>query len=76
MSATQAAHFVHQAIDGRWHAVYRVAGCGTLSSIGDSTCRSGAQAIANEANARLRPAQPTDPYERKLPAGMYFNEDN
>lgn len=44
-------HFVHQAPDGRWHAVYKVAGCNQLTSMGDALTERAAQSLADELNA-------------------------
>lgn len=71
-------HFTHQGIDGRWHAVYRVPGCGSLHSIGDSPCKHGAQAMADTANreqARKAVTTPSDPYERRIPSGFYTDAE-
>lgn len=43
-------HFVHRAIDGAWHAVYRTPGCDSLTSIGHDACRKRAGDLALEAN--------------------------
>jgi hypothetical protein len=67
-------HFTHQAIDGRWHAVYRTPGCGSLTSVGDAPCQNAAQELANRANrdqARKADTTPADLYERKIPKGLY-----
>lgn len=74
-------HFTHQAIDGAWHAVYRLPGCDTLHSIGDTICRSSAQRMADEANreqerkARAAQVAATPPAERRLVAGFYTDAD-
>lgn len=47
-------HLPHQAINGAWHAVYRIAGCGSLHSIGEAQCKAGAQRMCDEANKRQR----------------------
>ena len=67
-------HFTFQAIDGRWHAVYRTPGCGPLTSVGDAPCQKAAQELADTANreqARKADTTPTDPYDRKIPKGFY-----
>lgn len=64
-------HFTHQSIDGSWHAVYRVPGINVLHSVGESACKRGAQAMADEANreqARRNPGTGIPPHERKLAA--------
>lgn len=74
-------HFHHQAIDGRWHAVYRSPACGTLNSIGDSCCERSAKRMADDANldqerkARAAAVLATPPAERRLAAGFYTDED-
>lgn len=68
-------HFPHQAINGAWHAVYRLPGCGTLHSIGDAPSRAAAKAMADEANreqsSRLVAALPA----RRIPAGFYTDKE-
>lgn len=71
-------HFTHQAIDGRWHAVYRIPGCGSLHSIGDATCKDAAQQMADTANReqqRKANTVPADPYERRIVAGFYTDKE-
>lgn len=69
-------HFTHQAIDARWHAVYRMPGCGSLSSIGDALTKAGAQQIADRANREQRDFVPAgDPAERPLARGFYTDKD-
>lgn len=74
-------HFHHQAIDGRWHAVYRSPACGTLNSIGDSCCEISARRMAAEANreqerkAKAASVLATPPAERRLAAGFYTDAD-
>lgn len=71
-------HFPHQAIDGAWHAVYRLPGCDTLNSVGDALSRQGAQAMADAANreqARRQPAPEPDPGVHRIPRGFYTDED-
>ena len=43
-------YFVHQSIDGSWHAVTRIEGCTSLHSIGQSACKRAAESMAHEAN--------------------------
>jgi hypothetical protein len=71
-------HFTHQAIDGRWHAVYRTPGCESLTSVGDAPCQKAANELANHANreqACKANTTPDDPYDRKIPAGFYSDAD-
>ena len=74
-------HFAHQAPDGKWHAVYRRPGCNELLSVGDALTQRGAQGIADAANrgqarhAREQAALMVDPFERRLPRGLYTDED-
>jgi hypothetical protein len=74
-------HFPHQAIDGRWHAVYRSPGCGTINSIGDSCCLISAKRMADDANreqerkARAAAAMAVPPAERPPAAGFYTDQD-
>lgn len=69
-------HFPHQATDGSWHAVYRIPATQALSSIGSALSLDGAKLIADEANRQQRTlVPPADPYDRKLPAGLYTDED-
>ena len=50
-------HFPHQAINGAWHCVYRIQGCGSLHSIGEAFCKAGAQRMADQANREQRAKQ-------------------
>ena len=70
-------HFPHQAINGSWHAVYRITGCNSLHSIGEAFCRTGAQKMCDEANKRQRSIQTLDRDENRhrVPAGFYTNQD-
>lgn len=74
-------HFPHQAIDGRWHAVYRSPGCGTINSIGDSCCPVSAKRMADEANrdqerkAKASAVLEVPHNERAPAAGFYTDED-
>lgn len=74
-------HFHHQAIDGRWHAVYRSPACGTLNSIGDSCCERSARRMADDASreqarkAAQAAQAATPPADRRLVAGFYTDED-
>lgn len=74
-------HFTHQAIDGRWHAVYRSPACGTLNSIGDSCCAVSAKRMADEANreqarkARASAVLAVPHAERAPAAGFYTDQD-
>lgn len=74
-------HFAMQAIDGRWHTVYRIPGCGSLHSVADGTCERQAREEANRRN-RLHEqeeaaslAQAGDRTERPIPAGFYDDAD-
>lgn len=44
-------HFAHQAIDGQWHAVHRLPGCGSLQSVAELPSQAAAQAEAQRLNA-------------------------
>lgn len=71
-------HFPHQAIDGSWHAVYRIPGCDSLSSVGVGPSREAAQAIAdkeNELQARNNIDVPADYLDRPVPRGFYETEE-
>ncbi|MBV8470697.1 MAG: hypothetical protein JOY60_12670 [Burkholderiaceae bacterium] len=43
-------YFVHQAIDGHFHVVFRMLGCGSLHSVGDAPTEQAAQRLADEFN--------------------------
>lgn len=43
-------YFAHQAIDGRWHTVYRIPGCGSLHSVGEGACEATAKREADRLN--------------------------
>lgn len=55
-------HFAHQAIDGQWHTVHRLPGCGSLQSVADFPSQAEAQA---EAQRRKAPAATLPPLEVK-----------
>lgn len=74
-------HFAMQAIDGRWHTVYRIPACGTLHSVADCTCEHQAKEEADRRNALHQReeaaslAQSGDRTERPIPAGFYDDAD-
>lgn len=70
-------HFSHQGINGAWHAVYRMAGCDSLASIGQSDSKLGADLIAKTANAAQEKNSTcfVEPSERRLIAGFYTDKD-
>lgn len=59
-------HFTKQGIDGRWHAVYKIPGCGSLHSIGDAPSEEGAKQLADEANREARRRAASEAAERRL----------
>lgn len=70
-------HFPHQAINGAWHCVYRIQGCGSLHSIGEAFCKAGAQRMADQANREQRVKQTLNREENRhrVPAGFYTDKD-
>lgn len=46
-------HFPHRAIDGSWHVVYRIPGCGSLHSVMQCPC----ERTAREETQRLNNEQ-------------------
>lgn len=70
-------HFPHQAIDGSWHAVRRIAACGSLHSIGAAFCKSGAQRMCHEANREQQSKATANREENRyrVPAGFYTDKD-
>lgn len=74
------AHSTHQAIDGQWHAVYRVPGSAMLHSVGVANTERGAKVMATEAEAaavkRERALESYDQWEpRPVPRGFYTDAD-
>lgn len=70
-------HFAHQAIDGRWHCVYRVPATQALASVMDAPCRQAVDAEARRLNAWQAKNNPlyVEPAERRLPKGLYDDKD-
>ena len=74
-------HFAYQAIDGRWHAVYRLAGCNTLHSVSDACCPKSVERecrALNDEQARMAAsaaAAAVHPADRKIPAGFYSDAE-
>lgn len=74
-------HFPHQAIDGRWHAVYRLPACRTLHSVMDAPCRQAVESECRRLNAEqvskvsAAIAASVPPAERRLVAGFYTDKD-
>lgn len=71
-------HYPHQAIDGRWHAVYRMAQCDSLHSVTDAACRQSIERECRRLNAeQARKAAEAEqqllaPADRRIPAGFYM----
>lgn len=70
-------HFIHQAINGAWHAVYRTPGCGSLTSIGDATTKHGAEFMAHQANLEQEKTAVVfvEPHERRIVPGFYTDAE-
>ena len=74
-------HFPHQAIDGRWHAVYRLPACSTLHSVMDAPNRQAVEGECRRLNAEQARqeaaalAAAVHPADRKIPAGFYTDRD-
>lgn len=75
-------HFTHyEPTDCRWHAVYRIAGDVSMSSIGNASTKAGAAKMANEANAIQHKqdlaaiAAAVHPADRRIPAGFYSDSE-
>lgn len=76
------AHFTHyEPSDCRWHAVYRIAGDVSISSIGTASTKSGADKMAHEANAIQHKqdiaaiAAAVHPADRRIPSGFYSDSE-
>lgn len=73
-------HFPHQAIDGSWHAVYKVPGTGALSSVADCITEAAAKRVADDCNRHQRrmaasAAQAAiHPADRPIPKGFYSED--
>jgi len=75
MASDRFCYDIEQAADGRWHTVYRVPGSTLLSSIASALTKRGAEQIAREENAKIKPSQYVDPYDRKIAKGFYTDKD-
>ena len=70
-------HFIHQAINGAWHAVYRTPGCESLTSVGDATTKHGAAFMARQANIEQakNATVHVEPEERRIVPGFYTDKE-
>lgn len=74
-------HFTIQAIDGRWHAVYRVPLTGYLHSVTDDACRVSVERECRRLNDEQKrkdaaaQAAAVPPADRPIPRGFYTDKD-
>lgn len=73
-------HFAHQAIDGRWHTVYRIPGCDSLNSVMEGPCKKYAADEADRLNREQerehKAAMERMPAgQRPIPTGFYSDGD-